>query len=96
MEISSATRPGLTPKTVLRQTDDNIRREPIRVISDKDERKTSYSVEVVDLRKLEKNDQRLRQQRAFKSMDFSNQKALKTYQKIYFQFNDRRHIDFYI
>ncbi len=96
MEILSTARPRLTPKTVLRQTDDNIRREPIRVTSDKDERKTTYLIEVVDLRKLDKNYQQVQKQAPFDSMDFKNQKALKTYQNIYVQANDRRHIDFYV
>jgi hypothetical protein len=96
MEISSTSGPKLTPKTILRQTDDNIRREPIRVNSDKGERKTSYLVEVVDLRKLDKNYQQVQKQVPIESMDFKYQKALKTYQNIYFQANNRRHIDFYV
>ncbi len=97
MEISSTARPQLTANTVLRQTgDNNIRREPIRANADKAEQKTNYLVEVVDLRKLDENYRQSQKRTTLESMDFSTQKALRTYQNVNFQANTNPHIDYYV
>ncbi len=96
MKISSTSVQIVTAKTVLRPSEDNGRREPIRVNSDKDGQKASYRIEKVDLRRLDKNQLFIKKRTDFEPIDFKHQKALKTYQNTYFQQALIPSIDLYV